>query len=313
MSKRKIRFKKQESWAGYLFVLPNLIGFLVFTSLPVVAAIGLTLFHWDLLTPPSFVGFRNVVDLLGFHRLDGVWVANDSQFWKYLYNTIFMMLIIPVNIFGSLLLASMMIQNIRGVIVLRTIFFLPTISAGVAVCFLWQWLYNTDVGLINVAIERAGDFLGLPLKGIPWLTSTTWAKPALMLMTFWMAVGGTNMILYMAALTNVPRQLYEAAEIDGANGWQKFWSVTWPMISPTTFFICIMSVIGGFQGGFLQAYTMTQGGPAGATTTLELYIYRTAYESFEMGYAATIACVLFVMVLFMTLLNWKYGGKHVTY
>ncbi len=304
---------RHEALCGYLFILPNFIGFLLFTSLPVLAALFISLCDWDLLTPPKFVGFQNYARLLGYHAVEGVRHANDPLMWKYLGNTLFFMLGIPLNILGALFLAMLMTRKIRGVVVYRTLFFLPTISAGVALCFLWKWLYSTDLGLINVGIARFGRLFGLSLQGPAWLTSTTWAKPALMAMTFWGAIGGTNMILYMAALSGVPKHLYEAAELDGAGGWQKFRHITWPMVSPTTFFISIMSVIGGFQGGFMQAYTMTEGGPAGATTTIELYIYRMAYEAFHMGYASAIAWVLFVIVLAITLLNWKYGGRRVTY
>lgn len=311
---QKIKGSTREALWGLLFLLPNLCGFLLFTSLPVLAALLLAFCEWDILTPPKWVGLRNFQELLLTHvGEDGKRYANDPLFWKYLYNTVFLMMAIPVNMLGSLLLATLMVKKIRGVVVFRTIFFLPTISAGVALCFLWKWLYASDLGLINMGISWVGDLLGFSWKGPQWLTSITWAKPALMLMGFWTALGGTNMILYMAALTNVPEQLYEAAEIDGAGKWSQFWRITVPMVSPTTFFILIMAIIGGFQGGFMQAYTMTAGGPAGSTTTIELYIYRTAYENFQMGYASAIACVLFVIILCITLVNWIYGGRRVNY
>ncbi len=298
---------------GYGFIAPNFVGFLVFTLLPVLAAVVLSFCAWDILTPPKFVGFQNFIELLGFHREEGQLLANDPFFWKYLYNTLFMMMGIPFSIIGALLLAVLMTQKIKGRIVFRTIYFLPTISSGVAVCFLWKWLYSTDMGLINLIIAEIGGWLHLDLRGPAWLTSPGWAKPALIFMGLWTAVGGTNMILYMAALTGVPRDLYEAAEIDGAGAWHKFWKITWPMVSPTTFFIFIMAVIAGFQGGFMQAYTMTKGGPAGATTTLEYYIYTQAYESFNMGYASAVAMVLFSIIIVISLVNWKYGGRRVHY
>ena len=191
--------------------------------------------------------------------------------------------------------------------------FLPTITNGVAICLLWAWLYNYDFGLLNGLIIKLGGFLHISFKGIPWLTSTTWSKPSLMIMGLWIAMGGYNMILFVAALQGVPKELYEAAEIDGADPWHKFWSVTWPMISPTTFFIAIMAVIGGFQGGFMQAYVMTGGGPERSTTTLEYLIYNHLYSWQHVGYAAAIAWFVFVIVFIITLFNWRFGGRLVQY
>ncbi|MFH1406956.1 MAG: sugar ABC transporter permease, partial [Candidatus Omnitrophota bacterium] len=233
--------------------------------------------------------------------------------WKFLYNTLFLMLSIPIAMFGSLALAVAMNQKIKGITTFRAIYFLPTISSGVALCILWKWIYNPDFGLLNSMIAKLGSLLNVPLGGPNWLLSTTWAKPALMIMAFWVSLGGYNMILYLASLQGISRELYEAADIDGANGWQKFWRITWPMISPTTFFIGIMSVIGGFQGGFMAARIMTGGGPHYATTTIEYYIFMKLYDWQAVGYAATIAWLLFVMIFVVTLINWRFGGKLVHY
>jgi multiple sugar transport system permease protein len=159
-------------------------------------------------------------------------------------------------------------------------------------------------------------WLGLhlpPFVGPGWLEDVFWAKPALILMGIWGSMGGTDMILYLAALQGIPPELYEAAEIDGANAWDRFWKITWPMVSPTTFFIMIMGVIGGFQGGFNQAHVMTGGGPAGSTTTISYYIYQNAYVWFRMGYAASVAWMLFLVVFVLTMLNWRFGQKRVHY
>lgn len=303
----------REAITAYLFLMPNFLGFLVFTSLPVLASLTLSFFNWDILTPPKFVGLQNFIKLLGFHTEEGRLIANDPLFWKYTLNTLFLMMAIPVNMMGSLFLALVMNQKLKGIIFFRTIYFLPTICSGVAICLLWRWIYNPDFGLLNTFIAKVGEILHIPLKGPDWLSSTAWAKPALMIMGFWGAVGGHNMILYLAALQGIPRELYESAEIDGASGWQKFWAITFPMISPTTFFITIMSIIGGFQAGFMQAYIMTGGGPAGATTTINYYIYNNAYQWFKMGYASSIAWFLFIVILIVTLINWRFGGKVVHY
>lgn len=162
-------------------------------------------------------------------------------------------------------------------------------------------------------IIKFGNLFGIHFQGIPWLTSTAWAKPSLMIMGLWIMMGGYNMILFLAALQGVPRELYEAAQIDGAGSWDRFWSITWPMISPTTFFIAVMSVIGGFQGGFMQAYIMTGGGPDRSTTTLEYLIYNHLYSWQHVGYAAGIAWFVFVIVFLVTMFNWRFGGKLVQY
>ena len=307
------KISSNETIAGYLFLLPNFLGFLVFTSLPVLASLVLSFVDWDILTDAKFVGMANFVKLLGFHMEGGHLIANDPDFWKYLYNTAFFMLNIPICMVGALAVALVMNRKLRGIVFYRTIYFLPTICSGVAIYLLWKWIFNTDYGLLNAFLLRVFGWLHLGIQPPEWLSSTTWAKPALMLMGFWGSIGGVNMILYLAALQGVPRELYEAAAIDGASSWQKFRAVTMPFISPTTFFIFIMSVIGGFQGGFMQAYLMTQGGPAGATTTIEYYIFSNAYEWFKMGYAASIAWFLVLVVFVVTLINWRFGGRLVHY
>jgi multiple sugar transport system permease protein len=292
----------KEAIAGYSFLAPNLTGFLVFTSLPVLASLVLSFYKWDLLSPPIFVGFKNFIELI-----------RDTHFWQYCYNTVFLMMGIPLGMAGSLLVALAMNQKLKGIVFFRTSFFLPSVCVPIAIFMLWRIIYNSDFGLLNTLIDRFGELIHVPLKGPKWLTDEAWAKPALILMGLWQGVGGPNMILYLAALQGVPKDYYEAAEIDGANPWQKFWNVTWPMISPTTFFILIMSVIGGFQSGFDAAFVMTGGGPNGSTTTIMYYIYNNAFQWFKMGYAAAIAWFLFLIILGITVAKWRFLGKTVHY
>ena len=295
--------KSKEVIAAYGFLAPNLIGFLVFTSLPVLASLGLSFFKMDLLSGDSkFVFFQNFIDLL-----------KDPYFMKYCWNTVYLMLSIPVSMAGSLLLAIALNQKLKGAVIFRTIYFLPTICSGVAIFMLWRLIYNPNFGLLNTMIAQMGDLMGLKLVGPNWLTDEAWAKPAFIIMSVWQGIGGYNMILYLAALQGVPRELYDAAEVDGANSWQKFWNVTWPQISPTTFFIAIMSLIGGFQAGFDQAYIMTGGGPNGATTTIIYYIFNNAFEWYHMGYAAAISWVLFLIIFVITLAKWRFYGRNVHY
>lgn len=294
--------RKSEAFSAYAFLLPNFLGFLLFTSIPVIVSLILSFVDWDLLSPPRFAGLDNFIRLF-----------QDPFFWKYCWNTVYLMLMIPFSMAGSLILALVMNQKLKGIVFFRTVYFLPTLCSGVAIFMLWRLMYNSEFGVFNTLIARFGDWIGVPLKGPNWLTDEEWAKPALIIMGVWQTVGGYNMILYLAALQGVPRDLYDAAQVDGANSWQKFWNITWPQISPTTFFILIMSIIGGFQAGFDPAYIMTGGGPSGSTTTLIYYLYNNAFEWHQMGYAAAIAWVLFIIVFIFTLLQWRFYGKNVHY
>ncbi len=285
----------RDNLTGYAFLAPNITGFLVFTLFPVLASLLLAFSKWDILTPIKFVGVKNFVTLI-----------SDSLFWKYFFNTLFFMLGIPIGMAVSLILALLVNQKLKGMIIFRTIYFLPVISSMVAIALLWRWIYNPDFGLLNSFLRMIG------IKNPPqWLSSTAWAKPAIMIMWIWKGAG-YNMLLYLAGLQGIPPQLYEAAEIDGANGWQKFWNITWPMLGPTNFFIIIMGVINGFQA-FGEIYVMTGGGPAGATTTIVYYIYNNAFQWFKMGYASAISWFLFLLIFIVTLLQWKYAGQKVEY
>ena len=293
----------REAATGYAFLIPNLVGFLIFTFIPVLASLAISFTKWDLLSGNiQMVGLSNYAQLV-----------QDTYFWKYCWNTLYMMLSIPLSMAGSLVLALALNQKLKGIIVFRTIYFLPTLCSGVAIYMLWRLIYNPEFGLLNEGITKFGEILGLSLKGPSWLQDEAWAKPALIIMGVWQSVGGFNMILYLAALQGVPRDLYDAAEVDGANAWQKFWAVTWPQISPTTFFIAIMSIIGGFQAGFDPAYVMTGGGPNGSTTTIIYYLFNNAFKWYQMGYAAAIAWVLFLIILIFTLVQWRYYGRTVHY
>lgn len=381
--------KKREALAAYGFLLPNFLGFLAFTSIPVIVSMLMAFTHWNIFKDPFWVGLENFKALLGFHRESGQMVPNDPFFWQYVGNTVYLMIGIPLGMAGSLITALMMNQKIKGIVVFRTLYFLPSVCSGVALLILWKYLYNGDIGLMNKILRAAGAVIysnkllaigftivsavlfaviaigtvgllismlqwilekmkldcgnavfriltiaagaaifvmvgvygrsiygalnGFMLQPPDWLGTVQWAKPSLILMGLWGGLGGYNMILYLAALQGVPTSYYEAAEIDGASPWHKFWAVTWPMISPTTFFILIMSVIAGFQGGFMVADVMTGGGPAGSTTTVEYYLYQTAFQKFNMGYASAIAWFLFAIILVITLITWKLGGKVVTY
>jgi multiple sugar transport system permease protein len=275
---------------------------MLFTLLPVAAAFGLSLCRWDLFHPPRFVGLENFQKLIGWSAVDGRLQPHDPRFWKYFGNTLVFMLVIPVTMAGSLILALMLNQKLHGRVLFRTIFFLPSVSFGIGMMLLWRYMYEPDIGLINVLLRHVG------IQGPDWLGNYGWAKPAIMNMNLWATIGGTNMVLYLAGLQGISPELYEAAEVDGAGICRQFWSVTVPLLMPTTFFIFVTSIIFGFQGDFDSAFVMTLGGPDGATTTLGYYVFSHAFQWFNMGYAAATSVVLFLLTLLATIVNWRLGG-----
>ncbi|MEK6645405.1 MAG: sugar ABC transporter permease [Candidatus Firestonebacteria bacterium] len=299
--------KLRQNLIGFSFLAPNMLGFFTFTFLPVLASLMLCFTDWDILTEIRYIGFSNFINLLGFHRdiVANTLVANDPLFWKYLGNTLFFVLGIPIGMTVSLALALFMNQKLKGIIVFRTIYFLPVISSLIACALVWRWIYNPDFGLLNSFLAKFG------IRGPDWLSSTVWAKPALMMMGIWKGAG-YNMLLYLAGLQGVPEEFYEASYIDGASERQQFFYITFPMLAPVHFFIIIMGMIGTLQI-FGEAFVMTGGGPAGATTTIAYYIYNNAFQWFKMGYATTIAWVLFFLAFSVTMFQWKFLGKKVHY
>jgi multiple sugar transport system permease protein len=307
---------------AFCFLMPNLLGFLVFTFGPVLFSLAAAFTNWNLMqtVPLRWVGLENFTKLI-----------SSNEFWLYSANTAYLMLGMPFSIAASLFLAILLSKPIRGKVVYRTLFYLPSFTAGVALIILWKALYNPNFGPINHVIEWTFDWVGIAGVEAPrWLQSTRnllglgiehvemttrqfglGARDAIILMGIWTTAGGGNMLLYLAGLSNIPPELYEAAEMDGAGAWSKFRHVTWPQLAPTTFFIVIMSFIGGLQGGFEQARVMTLGGPARTTTTLSYYIYTKAFEEFQIGYASAVAWLLFLVIFGITLFNWRYGSRYV--
>jgi len=304
-----------ELRTGLMFLTPNFIGFLIFTSIPILISLVLSFFRCDILQTShilswQFIGLKNFIGLLGFHYENSILRANDPEFWRFLWNTVFLMIKVPIIIPISLGLALLLNKSFKGVSFIRTIYFLPTICTGTALYMLWRWIFNADFGMFNLIVDKLS--FGL-INGPKWLASPAYSKPAFIIMNIWIEMGGINLILYIAALQSIPQSLYEAAAIDGAGRWQTFWNITWPMLGPITFFILIMNLINGFQGFFQQAHVMTHGGPAGSTATLSYYIYHEAYIWNHMGYAAAIALILFIIILVITGISWKYAGRAIYY
>jgi len=288
--------RRQEMFTAYLFLLPNILGFLIFSSVPVVTTFSISLLDWDLIRRPTFVGFDNYVKLL----------SDDQVFRKVLVNTGYYVLgTVPASIILSLLLALAMNSSVRGISFFRAVFFIPVISASVAVAMMWRWIFNTDYGLLNLWFTSVG------LPRIPWLSSTAWAMPALIIMAVWKSLG-FNMVIFLAGLQGIPAQLYEAASIDGANRWHRFRYITVPMLAPTTFFVLVISVIASFQV-FDLAFVLTKGGPGDATNAMVMYIYNQAFQFFHMGYAAAVAWVLFAIMFGITLLQTQLQRRWVHY
>ncbi len=283
-----LRFRRQDL-EGYLFLLPWLIGLVVFRLLSILASAGLSLMSWDLLQPPKFVGLQNFRDLLV-----------DNLFWTSLGNTLYYVAgSVPLVLIFALVAAFLLSRPLPIVGVLRTVYYLPSVTTGVAVALLWQWMFEPTYGVIDTMLS----WVGIP--GPPWLGSTTWAMPALILMSTW-GIGGA-MVIFLAGIKGVPTHLYEAAAIDGANGWHQFWHVTMPMLSPVIFFNLIIGVINSFQV-FTQAYVMTNGGPANATLVYILYLYNQGFSWLHMGYASALAWILFVIVLLLTTIIFRQSG-----
>ena len=265
---------------GLAFLSPWLIGFFVFTLVPVLLSLYYSLCDYTLLQKPVFIGATNYQTLY-----------NDPVFWKALGNTFkYALLALPAAMVVSLGLALLLNADIKGQAIYRTIIFLPSLVPAVASAMLWLWLFNAQFGLINLMLGKIG------IPGPPWLGNEKWALPALAFMSLW-GVGQT-VVIYLAGLQDVPKELYEAAELDGANPWQRLRNVTIPMISPVIFFNLIMAIIGTMQV-FTQPFIMTQGGPARATYMFTYYLYDNAFTFMKMGYASAMAWVQLLIIVFM--------------
>jgi multiple sugar transport system permease protein len=285
----------REAIEGYLFISPWLIGFLVLTAGPMLAAFVLSFTNYDVVSTLNFVGLQNFGDIL----------TTDQMFPIALrVTTIYVLVSVPVGIALSFAIALLLNQPIAGQRFLRTVYYLPSLVSGVAVSILWIWIFQPDFGVLNTFLK----FLGI--QGPKWLFSEQWALPALILMSFW-SVGGP-LFIYLAALQAIPTNLYRAASVDGANWWMRFRYITVPMMTPILFFNLVMGIIGSFQT-FTAAYVMTQGGPNHATLFYILYLYQNAFQYLKMGYAAALALILFAIIMFFTLLVFRSSAAWVYY
>jgi multiple sugar transport system permease protein len=291
----KLSLTKKEAIFGYLFILPWLIGFLGLRLGPMLASFFLSFSDYAIISAPEFIGLANFIKMF----------TNDPSFWDALRVTVtYAVFAIPIGMAISLTIALLLNQKVPGVAVWRTIYYLPSVVSGVALATLWVWLFHSQFGLINLGLSVVG------IQGPAWLANPDWALVALIIMSFW-GIGG-GMVINLAGLQGIPTELYEAASIDGANAWRRFWSVTIPMLSPVLFFNLVMGVIETFQY-FTNAYVMTNGGPGRATLFLQLYLFQNAFRYYKMGYASALAWVMFLIILVLTLSIFKSSPYWVYY
>lgn len=285
----------QDARAGFMFLSPTLLVFSVFVVFPVFFSLVLSVHKWNMFsTDQQFVGLENYASVL-----------RNPEFWSVLRNTVVYTLgTIPLNMSLALLVAYLLNKKIVGKKWLRTAFFAPVVMSSVAAAVIWRWVYEPNFGLLNWVLGHVG------IPAINWLNDPTAAMFALIVMGVWKTFG-VNMVLFSAGLQGIPEHYYEAAAIDGAGRWARFWNITLPLLSPTTFFILVMSVIGSFQV-FDTVYVLTSGGPLGSTKVLVFYLYEHAFKFFEMGYASAVAYLMFAMIFVLTLLQVRYlkGSVH---
>lgn len=292
---QRLSLGRREALTFYLLISPWLLGLLLFVLGPMIASLFISFTRWDLLSPARFVGLQHYEKMF----------TRDPLFWQSLKVTaIYTVVYVPLELVGGLVLALLMNQKLRFRGVFRTIYYLPSVLPGVAFVVLWMWILNPDVGLINTLLSYVG------IDGPRWLADPRWALPALLMMSLWGL--GRSMVIYLASLQGIPPHLYEAAAIDGASTWQAFWKITLPMLTPTVFFNLVLSVISTFQT-FTSAFVATDGGPLDSTLFYVLYLFRQAFQFFNMGYASALAWVLFLIILVLTLLIVRSADRWVYY
>jgi multiple sugar transport system permease protein len=296
--KKGLSRQAKDNLAGYLFISPWIIGFIGLTLGPLLFSLAASFTDYNITSKMNFIGIEN------FKRM----FTMDDLFRTSLYNTLYYVIFsVPLTTAGAILLGVLLNQKVKGMKFFRTIYYLPAVLSGVAVYFLWMQLLSPSTGLVNTMLGWIG------IDGPAWLFDPEWTKPALLLMKMWSVGGG--MLLYLASLQGVSPQMYEAADIEGATSWQKFFHITLPMISPIIFFDVITSTIGSFQI-FQEAYVMTEngsGGPGNSLLFYNLHMWNNAFEVFNMGYASAMAWLLFIIVMILTVVNMKLGKRWVHY
>jgi len=279
-----------------IFLFPWLVGFIGYSIYPIIISLYYSFCQYDVLQIPMYIGFNNYYEIL----------LNDPYFWKSISNTFFYTLFrVPSNIILSLIIAISINKISKGGSIFRTAYFIPSLVSGVALSVIWMWIFNPQIGLLNLILKFFG--LSEPM----WLQDPSWSKPALIIMSFWSA-GGGRMLIFLAALRNIPPKLYEAFKLDGGSSFQSFFHITLPMISPIIFLWSIVEVIASMQV-FTEAFIMTKGGPVDSTLFYNLYLYNKAFQDFNMGYASALAWLLLIITLIITSIQFKMSKKYVYY
>lgn len=282
---RKSSLGRYQALMAYLFISPSMVLFATFILLPALMAFYLSFTDYDILRPAEWIGLDN------YERL-----RNDRLFWTSLENIVeYSAIFVPLMIVSSLLLAMALNRKRPGMKLFRMIYYLPVITSPVAASVVWRWILNKQYGVLNEILGYVG------IQGPAWLSQTDTAMAAIILVTLWQGIG-SNMVIYLAGLQGIPRQLYEAAMLDGAGAWGCFRHITWPSLRATTFLITTMSLIASFQL-FDQAYVLTKGGPGHATRTPVYHIYEMGFNRLRMGYASALSLVLFLIIFVVTLVN----------
>lgn len=272
--------------AGYLFILPIFILFGIFILWPVVDSFLMSFTDESLVNSVTrWVGLANYLTIL-----------RDPSFWQAFYNTaLFAVQVLPLNIGISLSMALLVHRKFKGVGVFRTVFYAPVVTSMVGVAVVWLWIFNPSYGLLNLVLQA------FHLPGQAWLVEPHWSLEVIVLLRVWKGVGA-NMVIFLAGLNSIPQELLEAAQVDGANRFTRFWLVTWPLLRPVTLYVVVLGTISLFQA-FSEVYVMTQGGPVGTSTTVVYYMFENAFQSFELGYGAAIAFILFIVIGILSLFN----------
>lgn len=293
--KREQIARRKAAMTFYILVMPWIIGFLVFTIGPMLYSLYISFTKWNMITPPKFVGLFNYRYMLTL----------DPLFWKTLSVTLtYAATSVPLGLIVALILALLMNQKIPGIGVFRTVYYLPSVVSGVAISMLWVFLFNKNFGLVNAVLEKIG------LRGLGWFADSSTALATFVLISFYGV--GTTAIILLAGLKNIPESYYESAQIDGSNGITSFFSITLPLLTPTILFNLLMNIINGFQI-FTEGLIITNGGPDNATLFFNLYLYQNAFSYSNMGYASSLAWVLFIITFIISIFVFKSSNRWVYY
>ncbi|MDD5369471.1 MAG: sugar ABC transporter permease [Anaerolineaceae bacterium] len=334
MSKNRTR----EAIEGYLFLLPNLVGFLIFMAIPLAVSFYYSFTDYNLFTKPNFIGITNYGKVLGFTfdaaayqavlQQGGTWlvalkawlVPNDPTFWVALGNTIIYALgVLAFSLLPAFILAWMLNSRLRGMTIYRALIYIPVVASIVGSALVWFWIFQRESGVLNTVIsgtiQGLNQLLFIPLGRplvdpvIGWLVSPDWALFSLIIMTSWATVG-YDMVVFLAALQSIPAHLYEAATVDGAGRWSTLSRITVPLMTPTIFFLLVTNTISALQI-FAEPYIMTQGGPANSTLTIVYYLYQKGFQRFQMGYGAALAWIMFALIFVITTIQFRASNRWV--